>query len=191
VASHQLIDDYLARLAGRLPAEVVEELADGLTETWQHHVDEGCGPDEAAHAAIAEFGTADRVADEFVAQSPGRRLARLMLASGPIMACCWGPSLVAAKAWTWPVPRPASAAYALAFLVVVASLLAAASSRHSLRRTRLGLAAGLVLIGLDAAMVAAAVAFAPAFVWPMALAIPASIARIGLGLRLLPASRSN
>jgi hypothetical protein len=59
-----------------------------------------------------------------------------------------------------------------------------------LRRTRLGIAGGLVLIGLDAVMVAVAVAFAPVFVWPMALAIPASLARIGLGLRMLPASRA-
>jgi hypothetical protein len=191
MASHQLIDDYLAGLARRLPAEIVDELADGLFETWQHHLDQGNGPDEAARAAIAEFGTADRVADEFVAQSPGRRIARLMLATGPIMALCWGPSLVAAKAWAWPVPRSAAASYALAFLVVVASLLVAASTRSSLRRTRLGVAGGLVLIGLDAVMVAVAVAFAPVFVWPMALAIPASLARIGLGLRMLPASRAN
>jgi hypothetical protein len=73
---------------------------------------------------------------------------------------------------------------------VVASLVVAASNRHSLRRTRLGLAGGSVLIGLDAAMVAAAVAFAPMFVWPMALAIPASLARIGLGLQMLRASRT-
>jgi class 3 adenylate cyclase len=191
MASHQLIDDYLAGLARRLPAEVVDELADGLFETWQHHLDQGRGPDQAARAAIAEFGSADRVSDEFVAQSPGRRIARLMLATGPIMALCWGPSLVAAKAWTWPVPRPAAAAYALAFLVVVASLLVAASSRSSWRRTRLGVAGGMVLIGLDAVMVSVAVGLAPVFVWPMALAIPASLGRIGLGLRMLPASRTN
>jgi hypothetical protein len=191
MASHQLIDDYIARLAGRLPAEVVDELGDGLTETWQHYLDQGRGPDEAAHAAIAEFGSADLVADEFVAQSHGRRTARLMLASGPIMALCWGPSLVAAKVWTWPVPRLAAAAYALAFVAVVASLLVAASSRHSLRSTKLGVAGSFVLMGLDAAMVTAAVALTPAFVWPLAVAIPASLARIGLGVRLLPTYKSN
>jgi hypothetical protein len=190
MASHELIDDYLANLAGRLPAEVVDELADGLIETWLHHLDQGCRPDEAARAAIAEFGTADRVADEFVAQSPARRIARLMLATGPIMALCWGPSLIAAKVWTWPVPRAAAAAYALAFVGVVASLVLAASSRHGLRRTRLGLVGSVVLIGLDAAMVAAAAAFAPVFVWPMVVAIPASLTRIGLGLRSLPTART-
>lgn len=190
MASHELIDDYIARLAGRLPAEVVDELADGLMETRQHYLDQGRGPDEAAHAAIAEFGSADLVADEFVAQSRGRRTARLMLASGPIMALCWGPSLVAAKVWTWPVPRLAAAAYALAFVAVVASLLVAASSRHSLRRTKLGFAGSFVLMGLDAAMVTAAIALTPAFVWSMAVAIPASLARIGLGLRWFPSFKS-
>jgi hypothetical protein len=191
MASHQLIDDYLADLASRLPAEVVDELADGLIETWQHHLDSGSEPGEAAHAAIAEFGSADRVADEFVAQAPGRRMARLLLATGPVMALCWGPSLVAAKVWRWSLPWPAGAAYVLAFVAVVASLLVAAVSRHSYGRTRLGLAGGVVLIALDAAMVAAAAVLAPVFVWPMAVAIPASLARIGLALRSLPALRTS
>jgi hypothetical protein len=191
MASHQLIDDYLADLAGRLPAEVVDELADGLFETWQHHLSSGLGSDEAARTAIAEFGIADRVADEFVAQAPGRRMARLLLATGPIMALCWGPTLVAAKVWSWSVPWPAGAAYVLAFVAVVASLLVAAANRHSYRRTRLGLAGGVGLIALDAAMVAAAAALAPVFVWPMVLAIPASLARIGLALRSLPTLRTH
>ena len=189
MASHQLIEDYLADLARRLPADTVDELADGLIETWQHHRDAGREPFEAARAAIADFGPADRVADEFVAQAPGRRMARLLLASGPIMAVCWGPSLIAARAWTWPVPRPVEAAYLLAFLAVVATLLVAAASRHSYRRTRLGLAAAAVLVVLDVIMVVAAAVLAPVFVWPMAVAIPASLARVGLALRSLPASR--
>jgi hypothetical protein len=147
MASHQLIDDYLAGLARRLPADTLDELADGLIETWQHHLDDGSTPDEAAHAAIADFGSADQVAAEFIAQAPGRRTARLLLASGPILAACWGPSLVAAKVWTWPVPRPAAAAYVLAFLAVIACLLIAGASRRSYRRTRLGMAGALVLIG--------------------------------------------
>ena len=44
MASHQLIDDYLARLAQRLPADAVDELADGITETWQHHLAAGRSP---------------------------------------------------------------------------------------------------------------------------------------------------
>ena len=44
MAGHQLIDDYLTSLARRLPDEVVDELADGLAETFQHHRDTGLVP---------------------------------------------------------------------------------------------------------------------------------------------------
>ncbi len=186
MASHQLIDSYLAGLAGRLPADTVDELADGLTETWQHHLANGLSPDQAARATIAEFGTADRIADEFVAQAPGRRIARLLLATGPVMGGCWGVTLITAKVWTWPIQPPLAAAYALALLMVVLALLTAATSRHSYRRTRLGAAGALTLVVLDAAMIAGVAVLAPLLVWPMAVAIPASLARIGLTVRALP-----
>ena len=186
MASHALIDAYLARLAQTLPAEVVDELTDGLLETWEHRLALGIPADQAARAAIADFGTAERVTDEFVKQAPGRRTARLLLATGPIMAACWGTSLVAAKVWTWSIPPVAGAAYGIALLVVVASLLVAATSRHSYRRTRLGLAGALWLCVLDAAMIVAVAAVAPAIVWPMAVAIPASLVRIGFSIRSMP-----
>jgi hypothetical protein len=186
MASHHLIDTYLAGLAQRLPANTVDELADGLVETWQHHLGNGEPTDQAARAAIAEFGAADRIADEFVAQAPGRRTARFLLATGPVMGVCWGTSLIAAKVWTWPIPRPIAAIYAAALLTVVAALVAAATSRHSYRRTRLGNAGALALLVLDAAMIVAVTVLAPVLVWPMAAAIPASLARIGLTLRSLP-----
>jgi hypothetical protein len=37
-------------------------------------------------------------------------------------------------------------------------------------------------------MLAAVLLAAPAFVWPMALAIPASLARVGITLRRLPST---
>ena len=37
MASHQLIDAYLGSVAPRLPADTVDELADGLTETYRRH----------------------------------------------------------------------------------------------------------------------------------------------------------
>ena len=71
-------------------------------------------------------------------------------------------------------------------LAVVAALGAAASSRCSYRRTRLGGVGGLGLLVLDAALLVGVVLLAPALVWPMAVAVPVSIARIGLILRALP-----
>ncbi|MCI0690300.1 MAG: hypothetical protein L0Y54_24135, partial [Sporichthyaceae bacterium] len=105
MASHQLIDAYLAELGARLPADTIDELADGLTETWQHHLRLGINPDQAARAAIAEFGTTQQINDAFVASAPGRRTARMLLATGPLAGICWGTSLITAKAWTWPIPR--------------------------------------------------------------------------------------
>jgi hypothetical protein len=186
MASHPLIDAYLASLAGRLPADTVDELADGLIESWQHHVLVGLSPEAAAQAAIAEFGAVDRITDEFVAQAPGRHTARLLLATGPVMAICWGTGLITAKVWTWPIQIPIAVAYGLALLAVVGALLAAATSRHSYRRTRLATAGAFALAVLDTAMIAAVVALAPLIAWPMAVAIPASLARIGLTIHILP-----
>src|SRR5690348_7361163 len=114
MAGHHLIDDHLAALGTSLPADTVDELADGLTETWQHHLATGLTPTEAAHAAIAEFGTPEQITRAFVAQAPGRRTARLLLATGPIIGASWAASLVIAHAWTWPVPAAAKALTGLA-----------------------------------------------------------------------------
>ena len=53
MAEHDLIDDYLARLARHLPADAVAELADGLAETYDRHLGAGLAGDAAAAAAIA------------------------------------------------------------------------------------------------------------------------------------------
>lgn len=186
MASHQLIDTYLADLAGRLPADAVEELADGLLETWHRHLDRGLTPAAAAHTAIAEFGTATQITDAFVTQATGRRTARMLLSTGPIVGACWCASLMAARAWTWPVPAAAAASFAITLLAVVACLVAAATSRHSYRRTRLGDLGAFGLVALDVAILAAVLLAAPVFVWPMALAVPASLCRVGITLRRLP-----
>ncbi len=186
MASHQLIDAYVASLAERLPPDTVEELADGLAETWQHYLAAGLAPAPAAHAAIADFGAPHRIEDEFVAQASGRRTARLLLATGPIMGACWGTSLVSAKVWTWPIPGPVGVVFALALFGAVAVLLTAATSRHSYRRTRLGATGALALAVLDAAMIAAVATMAPTLVWPMAVAASASLVRISFAIRSVP-----
>lgn len=191
MASHQLIDAHLGVLARRLPAGAVEELADGLTETWQHHLAAGLPPADAARAAIAEFGSVDQITDAFVVQSPSRRTARMLLATGPLVGACWGVSLVASHAWNWPVPVAAAAVFGLTLLAVVAALITSATSRRSYRRARLGDAGGLGLVALDLAMVAAVLLVAPTLVWPMFMAVPASLARIGLTLRSLPRARAH
>ena len=186
MARHQLIDEHLADLARRLPADAVDELADGLLETWRRHLDAGLAPAGAAQAAIAEFGSPAEITGAFVAQSPGRRTARTLLATGPLVGVCWGAGLAVGQVWTWSVPALAAAGFGVALFAVIAALIAAATSRRSYRRARLGGAGGLGLVVLDAVMVVAVLLVAPVLVWPLLVAIPASLTRIGLTLRILP-----
>lgn len=185
MAGHTLIDTHLATLAQRLPARIVDELADGLVETYQHHRERGANPAEAANAAIAEFGEPDEIITAFTRQAPGRRAALELLATAPMFAVCWGASLIAGQAWTWPVPTAATVAFGLVLAGVVATLGAAVTTQNY-RRTRLAAAGMGALLVLDSAMLAAVLLAAPTLVWPMALAVPASLARIGLSLYRLP-----
>jgi hypothetical protein len=186
MAGHRLIDASITALARRLPAGAVDELADGLTETYQRHLSNGLDPDAAAGAAIAEFGDPDLVIAAFVRQSPGRRLARALLGSGPAVGGCWGAALITGHAWTWPVPLPARLAFGLALLAVVTALALAATTRRSLRLTRLTTVSGLGLVALDAAALACVALVPPAFSWPLAAAVLASLARVTLTIRTLP-----
>jgi hypothetical protein len=120
-----------------------------------------------------------------VAQAPGRRTARLLLLTAPVMGACWGSSLIATKVWTWPIPPALGIAYPALLLTTVALLVGAATSRHSYRRTRLGGPAALMLVVLDAAMIGAVGVLAPTVVWLIAVAVAASVVRIGWTIRAL------
>jgi hypothetical protein len=180
MASHHLIDTYLDELRRRLTDDAVDELADGLYETWHHFLGQGLTATDAAHAAIAEFGSPTQITGAFVSHSSGRTTARLLLATGPVVGASWGASLVAARAWSWPVPTAAAGAFALTLVGVVALLVAAATSRHDHRRTRLGHVGAVGLMALDIAMLAAVPLVAPVIVWPMAVAMTASLVRIAI-----------
>lgn len=185
MAHHTLIENYLAALAERLPVEAVEELADGLEETFQRNLDRSMSPDDAATAAIAEFGQPAQVVTAFARHAPGRRTAVRLLATGPIFAALWGTTLITAQAWTWPIPLAAVVAYAAA-LLMVAGLLAGVATTNNPRTTSLAAPASATLILLDTGMLATVVIAAPAVTWPMTLAIPASLTRITLTARNLP-----
>jgi hypothetical protein len=186
MAGHALIDTHLATLARRLPAGAVDELADGLIETYQHHLARGLDQAAAAAAAVAEFGDTDQILAAFTRQAPGRRTALALLATGPVFAACWGPSLIMSHVWAWPIPNAAETAFGLALLGIVAILAIAATSQHHYGRTRLAAAGGIGLIVLDTAMLTAVLLAAPTLVWPMAIGIPASLARIAFTARSLP-----
>jgi hypothetical protein len=186
VAGHHLIDAYLAAAARRLPAPAVDELADGLAEIYHRQRSSGLEPDPAAAAAVAEFGDLDLVLAAFVQQSPGRRIARTLLCSGPAVGTCWGAALVAGDAWTWPIPVPVRLAFGTALLAVVALLAVAATTRRNYRWTRAGAVGGIALIVLDVAAVTTVLAVAPDFAWPTAVAGLASLTRIVWTTRAVP-----
>jgi hypothetical protein len=179
---HHLIENYLDGLS-QLPADVVEELTDGLVETYDHHRARGRVPDEAARAAIIEFGTAEEIRAAFDQIDPGRRAARLLLATGPLAGLCWGAALLTSGAWTWPIPTWVPPAIGIGLVTVTALLLVAARTHHTRRAATLG-AGGLLL--LDTLAITGVLAAAPTVSSLVRLAILASLLRACLAARILP-----
>jgi hypothetical protein len=181
-----LIDHYLTGLRQQLPAPIAEEAAAGLLETYEHHLAAGAGDQEAARAALAEFGDLATVAGEFTRQAPGRHAARLLLATGPTAGLCWAAALISGRAWTWPVPATARLAFGALLLLAILGLLLAATSRHSYRRTRLAMLASPAILAVDLTAITAALLIAPDPSWTLRIAVSFSLARIALGARMLP-----
>ena len=186
MAGHELIDDAVTALARRLPADAVDELADGLAETYARHLAQGLDPDAAARETIAEFGEPDVIIAAFVHQSPGRRAARALVASGPAVGGCWAVAMVTGHAWSWPVPAPVRLAFGVGFLAVVTAMVFAATARRSYRRTRIAGAASIGLVTLDAAILVGTVLLPLTYTWPLAAATAASLTRLILTARFVP-----
>jgi hypothetical protein len=108
MASHRLSADtathddalaaYLADLAARLRGPrrrreaILAELSDGLNQAAQDHRAAGLTPDQAATAAIAQFGTPQAVADAFggeLATAYARRTIVWFIATGPLVGIWW------------------------------------------------------------------------------------------------------
>lgn len=94
---HNVIDDYLAELHALLPrsrarASVVAEIADGLTDSIDHHLADGLGYGEATLAAIAEMGDPRSMAAEFTAVISAEHINRYssrFLLIGPTIGVAW------------------------------------------------------------------------------------------------------
>lgn len=180
-----LITSYLTGLRRSLPGPVADEAVDGLIETYERQLAAGAGDQQAARAALADFGDLAMVVGEYTRQAPGRRVARLLLATGPAAGACWAVALITSRAWTWPVPAAARLAFGAVLLLTVLTLLFVATSRHSYQRTRLALAAGPAIIALDATAVAAALTAAPALTSVLLIAMAISLGRIAFTARTL------
>jgi hypothetical protein len=185
----RLICGYLAGLKARLPAAVIEELADGLTETYRFYLSRGLAPTAAAAAAVAEFGPAEEIAAGFVQVNPARHAARRLLGMGPVVGACWVAALLTSRAsrgWaSWITPGPAWAVAGLVLAGFIGLLAVAALGGRYRLATATGAAGCLGFATLDAALIVSAIFVLAPVGWVTAVAMAASLARIAVTARLL------
>ena len=186
----EVIDGYLAELAAQLPAHIVAELADGLYDSYTAHSRGGFGDDDAARAAVAEFGDSATVVSAFVTASPARRSSRQLLLSGPLVGGAWGAVLLARQAWTWPLGIGPRAVFGAAVIAAVALLAAGAVAGRYRRAGRAVLGGCVLVLGVDVTMLAYVAATGMLREWPVPLAVALSAARIAFVLGRLPRLRS-
>ena len=178
MADHRLIAAYRHDLLERLPAELAEEVCDGLADTHQHYVRLGQNPDEAAVAAIAEFGEPATVVDAFRKACPVWRLARILVTTGPIVGGMWAAGLISEQAWGWPIPNTARLAVGLVLFASVALLITAMRTRRYQSLRRAAIAGGLGIAALDGSVATTALVLAPAFGSLLIVATCVSTARL-------------
>jgi hypothetical protein len=181
----RLISDYRAMLAAQLPASIVEELADGLAETYQSYLRQDLAPDLAAGTAVAEFGDPRLIVSAFARVNPARRGARRLLMTGPFVGGCWATVLITSRAWAWPVPLAARIMLGLALLTVIGLLAAAALVTRYRPAVRAGIAGCLGVAMLDTIMITGVILAIPSMTWVTTGAMAASTARIALSAQTL------
>jgi hypothetical protein len=178
MAEHRLIAAYRDDLRSQLPAHLADEVSDGLADAQEKYISQGLTPDEAACAAIDEFGSARLVAHAFGRACPARRVARALVVTGPVVGGCWAAALIAARAWDWPIPI----AFRLLVGPILASsvllLVASALARRYQTVRRAGLAGCLGLAALDICAITTAVLLAPSLQWLVVVAACASGVRL-------------
>src|SRR5215469_7633075 len=178
MAEHRLIQRYHDVLRAELPAQLAEEVADGLAEANAKYLRHGLNQDDAAQAAVAEFGDARAVAEAFARSSPARRTARTLIATGPIVGGCWAFALIAGRAWDWPVPNAARLLLGVTLIASVIAVLTAAMAcryRVAQRAGSVG-CTGFALIDVSAITLVATTV--PSVGWLAVLAACASTARL-------------
>jgi hypothetical protein len=185
MAQSRVIGGYLAELSAQLPAPIVAELADGLEQTYRRHLGQDLSTDAAAIAAVAEFGEPQVVIAAFTDANPGRRAARRILVTGPVVGACWGTALIIDRVWTWPVPIGGPIVLGMALITVIGLLATAAFGRRYRSVGRAGAAGCLGIAALDATMLAVIMFAAPTVIWPVIVAVSASVARLTFTTRNL------
>ena len=178
MAEHSLIAGYHATLAAGLPAELADEVIDGLIEADEKYRQQGLSAENAARAAITEFGEPSLVIEEFTRAAPAKKISRRLLLTGPVVGLCWAAALIEARAWQWPVPGLIRLAFGAVLAGSVTVLVVAVLARRYRRAHRAGTVACIGLALVDALAVTAALAGAPSFGWLIGLAACVSTARL-------------
>jgi hypothetical protein len=186
VADHGLIAAYRRDLLALLPAELVHEVSDGLADAHDQYLLRGLSADQAALAAIAEFGHPATVADAFRRACPVLRLARILVVTGPIVGGWWAATLITARAWDWPVPAAAQLFVGLVLAASVVMLATASSTPRYQSLLRAGIAGSFGIAILDISAIATAILLAPTVRWLVVVALCVSVARLTFVASSLP-----
>ena len=179
----RLIRGYLQVLAAQLPASIVDELADGLAETYRSYLSRGLSAEAAAEAAVREFGSPEEILAGFVRVNPARRAARRLLGLGPVVGGCWVAALVTSR--VWPGPVPARVGVGLALLASIVLLAVAALVRRYRVSVFSGVAGFAGYAALDTTMIVGVVILAGSLTWVTALAMAGSMVRVTMCARAL------
>jgi roadblock/LC7 domain-containing protein len=92
------IETFLSELGARMPGprhrreQILAELRDGLVEATDKHAATGLAAEQAAAAAVAQFGSPQAVADAFapeLATAYARRTIAWYIATGPLVGIWW------------------------------------------------------------------------------------------------------
>jgi len=189
-AGHGSMEAYRRDLFARLPADLAEEVADGLADACEHYKRGGLSPDQAAAAAISEFGDTSLVVDAFRRASPVRRVARILIMTGPAVGGWWAAALIGTRAWDWPIAANARLAVGPLVAACVALLAIAVLTRRYQVLRRAGVAGCLGVALLDASVVTTVLVLGPIGRWLLIVAACVSAARLafiaGAMRRVLP-----
>ena len=185
MASHRLVAHCRQDLLQRLPVEVAEEVADGLDDSFEEYLSRGLTPDQAATAAVAEFGDPGQIVDAFRRASPVRRLARMLVLTGPLVGGWWAAALISSRAWDWSIPLSARLVAGPLVAASVALLMTALLSRRYQALQRAGIAGCLGVAALDAAVITTVMVLAPDGRWLFIVAACLSAVRLTFVARSL------
>ncbi len=186
MAEPRLIANYRAILCAELPLALAEEVSDGLGDTYAKYLRRGMAADDAAQAAVGEFGDARAVVEGFSRASAARRVAQELLMTGPAVGTCWAAMLITSRAWEWPVPVIARLLLGGLLVASVIVLVTAVRARRYWTVRRSGAVGCIGLAALDVSLITGVMVSWPGMRSLAVIAILASAARLMCIARVLP-----